>query len=182
MQSIKENNFESDRILSNDAYKLIDRELKKYPSNQKKSAVIAALIIAQREQGFVSPEIEKEVGDYLEMAPIAVHEIATFYNMFELKPKAKFKMVVCTNLPCALRNSKHAITILTNRLGIGIDETTKDNLFSLHEGECFGACADAPVMLINNHKMYSWMNEKSIDGLIRKLSSVEPNEIKSKEK
>ncbi len=182
MQSTKLKNFENGKILSKNAYALINRELQKYPSNQKRSAVIASLIIAQKESGFISPEIEKEIGSYLDMAPIAVHEIATFYNMFELKPKAKFKMVVCTNLPCALRNSKHAITILTNRLGIGIGETTKDNLFSLHEGECFGACADAPVMLVNNHKMFSWMNEQSIDALIRELSSIETNKIKSKEK
>ena len=157
MQGTNLNNLERGKILSNDAYSLINKEIQKYPPDQKKSAVIASLIIAQRERGFISPEIEEEIGNYLEMAPIAVHEIATFYNMFERKPKAKFKIVVCTNLPCALRNSKHAISILTNRLGIGIGETTKDNLFSLHEGECFGACADAPVMLINNHKMYSWM-------------------------
>lgn len=181
MQGTNLNNFERGKILSNDAYSLINKEIQKYPPDQKKSAVIASLIIAQRERGFISPEIEEEIGNYLEMAPIAVHEIATFYNMFERKPKAKFKIVVCTNLPCALRNSKHAISILTNRLGIGIGETTKDNLFSLHEGECFGACADAPVMLVNNHKMFSWMNEQSIDALIRELTSIKPNEINSKE-
>ena len=182
MQNTNFIDSQKEKKLSKNAYSLIDKEIQKYPLDQKKSAVIANLIIAQRELGFISPELEKEIGDYLNMAPIAVHEIATFYNMFEVKPKAKFKMVVCTNLPCALRNSKHAITILTNRLGIGIGETTKDNLFSLHEGECFGACADAPVMLVNNHKMYSWMNEQSIDALIRELNSVELNEINSKEK
>ena len=182
MQNTNFIDSQKEKKLSKNAYSLIDKEIQKYPLDQKKSAVIATLIIAQRELGFISPELEKEIGGYLNMAPIAVHEIATFYNMFEVKPKAKFKMVVCTNLPCALRNSKHAITILTNRLGIGIGETTKDNLFSLHEGECFGACADAPVMLVNNHKMYSWMNEKSIDALIRELNSVELNEINSKEK
>ncbi len=173
---------QEETILSNHAYSLIDRELKKYPSDQKKSAVIASLVIAQKERGFISPEIEKEIGDYLDMPAIAVHEIATFYNMFELSATAKYRLVVCTNLPCALRNSKHAVTILKNRLGINLGETTDDNLFSLHEGECFGACADAPVMLVNNHKMYSWMNEKNIDALISELSSFKPNHSKSKGK
>jgi NADH-quinone oxidoreductase subunit E len=182
MQYTNSTDFKKNKKLSKNSYFLIDKELKKYPSDQKKSAVIASLVIAQREKGFISPEIEEEIGNYLEMPPIAVHEIATFYNMFEVKPKAKFKMVICTNLPCALRNSKHAITILKNRLGIGIGETTDDNLFSLHEGECFGACADAPVMLVNNHKMFSWMNEYKIDAVIRDLSSSESNDTKFKEK
>lgn len=181
MQHLKFIDSKKNKILSKVAYSLIDKELNKYPPNQKKSAVIASLIIAQKENGFISPEIEKEIGDYLEMPPIAVHEIATFYNMFELTPKARFKIVVCTNLPCALRNSKHAITILKNRLGIDVGEKTEDDLFSLHEGECFGACADAPVMLVNNHKMLSWMNEQSIDAMIRELSSSKSNVITNKD-
>ncbi len=182
MEKNNPSDIETQKMLSVSAYLLIDKELKKYPFDQKKSAVIASLAIAQREKGFVSPEVEKEIGDYLDMPPIAVHEVATFYNMFDLKPKAKFKMVVCTNLPCALRKSKHAINIISNRLGIGLGETTFDNLFSLHEGECFGACADAPVMLVNNHKMFSWMNEQNIDALIRELSLSEPDITKNKEK
>ncbi len=181
MQNFHSDSLNSSKILSREAYKQIDKEIQKYPVDQKKSAVIATLIIAQQEKGFITPEIEKEVAQYLEMPPIAVHEIATFYNMFDAKPKAKYKIVMCTNLPCALRNAKHAMTILSDKLGIKAGETTSDGLFSLNEGECFGACADAPVMLINNHQMHSWLNEKNIDGIIRDLTLS--NKIKtSKEK
>ncbi len=159
------------KLLSSSAYNLIDKEIEKYPFDQKKSAVIASLVIAQRENGFITPEIEEEIGDYLDMPAIAVHEISTFYNMFDFGSKAKYKIVVCTNLPCALRNSKYAIRVLSDKLGISVGEKTSNNLFSLHEGECFGACADAPVMLVNNHKMYSWLNEKNIDLILHELKT-----------
>ena len=178
MQNLHSASLDSPKKLSSEAYKQIDLEIEKYPTDQKKSAVIASLIIAQQERGSITPEIEKEVAAYLDMPPIAVHEIATFYNMFDVKPKAKYKIVVCTNLPCALRNSKHAMNILSDKLGIKPGESTSDGLFSLQEGECFGACADAPVMLINNHQMHSWLNEKKIDGIITDLTMS--NDTKTK--
>ena len=133
------------KILSDKAYDLIDRELAKYPDDQKKSAVIASLAIAQREFGYISAEIEKEIANYLDLAPISVREVARFYNMFNSKPPAKYKLVICTNLPCALRNANKSVDIFKNILGVKANEITPDGLFSVHEGECFGACADAPV-------------------------------------
>jgi NADH-quinone oxidoreductase subunit E len=109
------------------------------------------------------------------MPPIAVHEVATFYNMYDLTPTGRFKLTVCTNLPCALRNANHAVDTLKAKLGIGFNETTADGLFTLKEGECMGACGDAPVMLINNHRMCSWMSEDRIDALLNELRAEAQN-------
>jgi len=158
-------------VLSAEAYKKIDREIAKYPADQRQSAVMSALTIAQREVGWISPEVEAEVAAYLGMPPIAVHEAATFYNMYDLTPTGRFKLTVCTNLPCALRNANHAAETLKAKLGIGFNETTADGLFTLKEGECMGACGDAPVMLVNNHRMCSWMSEDRIDALLNELRS-----------
>ena len=155
--------------LSEKVYKLIDKEIAKYPSTQKKSAVIAALAIVQREYGFVSNELEKEIADYLEMEEISVHEILTFYNMFNKEGTGKYKISVCTNLPCALRNSRYTVDFLKELLGVDVGETTKDGLFTLLEGECFGACADAPVLLLNNDQMHSWMDKAKCEKLISEL-------------
>ena len=155
--------------LSDEAYKLIDKEIAKYPSTQKKSAVIAALAIVQREYGFVSNELEKEIADYLEMEEISVHEILSFYNMFNKEGTGKYKISVCTNLPCALRNSRYTVDFLKELLGVDVGETTKDGLFTLLEGECFGACADAPVLLLNNDQMHSWMDKAKCEKLITEL-------------
>jgi NADH-quinone oxidoreductase subunit E len=136
---------------------------------------MSALTIAQREVGWVSPEVEAEVAAYLGMPPIAVHEVATFYNMYDLTPTGRFKLTVCTNLPCALRNANHAVDTLKAKLGIGFNETTADGLFTLKEGECMGACGDAPVMLINNHRMCSWMSGDRIDALLNELRAEAQN-------
>lgn len=158
------------RRLSDEAYRKIDRELAKYPCDQKQSAVMAALRIAQVEQGYISPELESEIAAYLGMPPMAVHEVATFYNMYDLKPLGRFKLTICTNLPCALRSGNQAADYLKARLGIGFNETTPDGLFTLKEGECMGACGDSPVMLVNNHRMCSWMSNDRIDSLLAELS------------
>ena len=134
---------------------LFDREVAKYPSDQKQSAVMACLTIVQQEQGWVSPESEKAVADYLGMAPMAVHEVSTFYNMYNRKPLGKYKLNVCTNLPCQLRNGTQALAHLETRLGISMGETTPDRLFTLQQSECLGACADAPVMLVNDCLLYT---------------------------
>ena len=155
--------------LSEEAYKLIDKEIAKYPPTQKKSAVIAALAILQREHGFVNQELQKEIAVYLEMEEISVHEILTFYNMFNKEGTGKYKISVCTNLPCALRNSRYTVDFLKELLGVEVGETTEDGLFTLLEGECFGACADAPVLLLNNDQMHSWMDKAKCEKLISEL-------------
>jgi NADH-quinone oxidoreductase subunit E len=152
---------------------LFDREVAKYPSDQKQSAVMACLTIVQLEQGWVSPESEKAVADYLGMAPMAVHEVSTFYNMYNRKPLGKYKLNVCTNLPCQLRNGTQALAHLEMRLGIAMGETTSDGLFTLQQSECLGACADAPVMLVNDVNMCSFMSHDKLDQLVDGLKALE---------
>ncbi len=156
-------------MLSEDAYRKIDREVAKYPADQKQSAVMAALAIVQDERGWLSQESIADVASYLEMAPMAVHEVASFYNMYELKPVGKYKLTVCTNLPCALSGGVHAADYLKQKLGIDFNETSADGMFTLKEGECMGACGDAPVMLMNNRRMCSFMTEGEIDKLLAEL-------------
>lgn len=156
-------------LLSDAAYQQIDRELAKYPADQRQSAVMAALAIAQTEKGWISPEIEADIAAYLGMPAIAVHEVASFYTMYNLKPVGAFKLTVCTNLPCALRSGNQAAEYLKAKLGIGFNETTPDGLFTLKEGECMGACGDSPVMLVNNQRMCSWMSNDRIDALLDEL-------------
>lgn len=153
-------------MLSQDAFRKIDREIAKYPAEQKQSAVMAALAIAQMEQGWLSTETLEEVACYLGMPPVAVYEVASFYNMYDLAPVGKVKITVCTNLPCALSGGVHAADYLKQKLGVGFNETTADGRFTLKEGECMGACGDAPVMLVNNVRMCSFMQPEQIDRLL----------------
>ena len=148
-----------------------DREVAKYPADQKQSAVMACLAIVQHAQGFVSRESEQEVADYLGMPAIAVHEVTTFYNMYNQRPVGKYKLNVCTNLPCQLRDGAKALQHLEMRLGIEMGETTPDGLFTLQQSECLGACADAPVMLVNDRQMVSFMNEQRLDELVATLKA-----------
>lgn len=156
-------------LLSEQAYTRIDRELAKFPADQKQSAVMAALAIAQDEKGWLSPEVLEDVASYLGMAPIAVQEVATFYAMYNTAPRGKQKITVCTNLPCALSGGEKAAHYLKQKLGIDYRETTEDGRFTLLEGECMGACGDAPVMLVNNKRMCSWMSNDKIDALLDEL-------------
>jgi NADH-quinone oxidoreductase subunit E len=153
-------------MLSQDALKKIDREVAKYPADQKQSAVMAALAIAQDEQGWLAKDTIAEVAVYLEMAPMAAYEVASFYNMYELHPVGKYKISVCTNLPCALSGGVHAADYVKEKLGIDFNETTPDGMFTLKEGECMGACGDAPVMIVNNRRMCSFMLPEEIDKLL----------------
>jgi NADH-quinone oxidoreductase subunit E len=148
------------------------REVAKYPSDQKQSAVMACLAIVQEEQGFVSKESEKDVADYLGMAPIAVHEVTTFYNMYNQKPVGKYKLNVCTNLPCQLRDGHRALQYLEQKLGVAMGETTPDGMFTLQQSECLGACADSPVMLVNDRTMCSFMSNDKLDQLIDGLKGA----------
>jgi NADH-quinone oxidoreductase subunit E len=156
-------------LLSQEAYKKIDRELAKFPADQRQSAVMAALAIAQDETGWLRPEILQDVADYLGMPAIAVQEVATFYNMFNTRPVGKHKISVCTNLPCALSGGERAAHYLKQKLGIDYRETTADGQFTLIEGECMGACGDAPVMIVNNKHMCSFMSDDKIDALVEEL-------------
>lgn len=158
-------------LLSTDALRRIDRQVAKYPADQKRSAVIAALTIAQDEHGWLSAELMDEVAAYLGMPTVAVYEVASFYAMFELKPTGRYKLTICTNLPCALSGATAAAEHLKKRLRIGFGETTGDGKFTLKEGECFGACGDAPVLLVNNKRMVSFMNPPELDALIDELSA-----------
>jgi NADH-quinone oxidoreductase subunit E len=156
-------------LLSEQAYKKIDRELAKFPADQKQSAVMAALAIAQDEKGWLAPEVMQDVADYLGMPAIAVQEVATFYNMFHTHPVGKHKISVCTNLPCQLSGGEKAAHYLKRKLGVDYKETTADGQFTLIEGECMGACGDAPVMLVNNKRMCSFMSNEKIDALVEEL-------------
>ncbi len=160
---------ESRAVLSAEARQKIDRELTKYPPDQKQSAVMSALAIAQDENGWLSNELMDEVAGYLGMPSIAVYEVATFYNMYNLKPMGKCKITVCTNLPCALSGGVDAAEYLKTKLGVDWKETTADGKFTLVEGECMGACGDAPVLLVNNKRMCSFMSKPKLDQLIEEL-------------
>jgi len=147
----------------------IARNVAKYPVEQKQSAVMAALIAAQTEVGWVSPEVIATVAQILEMPMIAVDEVATFYNMYNTKQIGKYKLVICTNLPCQLTHGETAATYLKETLGMGFNETTSCGTFTLKEGECMGACGDSPVMLVNDKQMCSFMSKEKIDALLGKL-------------
>ena len=149
------------------------REVAKYPADQKQSAVMACLAIVQQEQGHVSPEGEKDVAEYLAMPAIAVHEVTTFYNMYNQKPVGRFKLNVCTNLPCQLRQGNKALAYLEQKLGVTMGGTTADGLFTLQQSECLGACADSPVMLVNDRTMCSFMSPEKLDQLVDALRAAE---------
>jgi NADH-quinone oxidoreductase subunit E len=155
--------------LSEQAVKKIDREIAKYPADQKQSAVMAALAIAQDEAGWLTPEVMQDVASYLGMPAIAVQEVATFYAMYNLKPTGKHKITICTNLPCALSGGEAAANYLKEKLGIDFLGTTSDGAFTLQEGECMGACGDSPVLLVNNKRMCSQMSNEKIDALVEEL-------------
>jgi NADH-quinone oxidoreductase subunit E len=149
------------------------KEVAKYPAEQAQSAVMACLAIVQQELGFVSTDSEKVIADYLGMAPIAVHEVTTFYNMYNQRPVGKYKLNVCTNLPCQLRDGQKALHHLEHKLGIHMGETTADGLFTLQQSECLGACADSPVMLVNDRNMCSFMSNDKLDQLVDGLRAAE---------
>ena len=148
-----------------------DREVAKYPADQKQSAVMACLAIVQQEEGHVSQDAEVAIAAHLGMAPIAVHEVTTFYNMYNQQPLGKFKLNVCTNLPCQLRDGETALQHLCKRLGVEPYGTSADGVFTVQPSECLGACADAPVMLVNDREMLSFMDEARLDDLLATLKA-----------
>jgi len=157
-------------VLSPESLARIDKALAKYSPDQKSSAVMAALTIAQDEKGWLSTETMDFVARYLGMPAIAVYEVASFYTMYDLKPPGKYKLTLCTNLPCALQGATVAAEHLKKTLGIGFNETTTDGMYALREGECFGACGDAPVLLLNNKRMLCAMSPEKLDALLKDLA------------
>lgn len=156
-------------MLSAESLAQIDKEITKYPEGHKSSAVMSALRIAQVEKGWLSNETIEFVAQYLEMPTIAVYEVASFYNMYELEPIGRHKITVCTNLSCTLMGALDVMGHLQKKLGIGIGETTPDGKFTLRESECMGACGDAPLCTVNNHKMHSFLTTQKIDELLDSL-------------
>jgi NADH-quinone oxidoreductase subunit E len=156
-------------MLTTDSLQKIDREVAKYPPNQKQSAVMGALIIAQDEKGWLSTETMDTVAKYLGMPPVQVYEVASFYTMYNLKPTGRYKLTLCTCLPCGLQGALAAADYLRERLGVDFNETTPDGRFMLKEGECMGACAMAPVLLVNNKKMHDYMSNEKLDQLLENL-------------
>jgi len=156
-------------MLTTDSLKKIDREIAKYPADQKRSAVMSALVVAQDEKGWLSTELMDYVAQYLGMPPVAVYEVASFYTMYNLKPVGRHKLTICTCLPCGLQGSLAAADHLRRKLGINFNQTTADGRFTLKEGECMGACAMAPVVLVNNKKMHDYMTNEKLDRLLESL-------------
>jgi NADH-quinone oxidoreductase subunit E len=157
-------------MLSTDSLQKIDREIAKYPPERRQSAVMAALIVAQDEKGWLSAEVMDFVAQYLGMAPVAVYEVASFYTLYNREQTGTHKLTVCTCLPCGLQGSLAAADHLKKRLGIDFNETTPDGWFTLKEGECMGACAMAPVVLVNNKRMCDTMTNEKLDALVDELS------------
>jgi NADH-quinone oxidoreductase subunit E len=147
------------------------REVAKFPPDQKQSAVMACLAIVQHEQGHVTTEAEDGIAAYLGMPSIAVREVSTFYNMYNTQPVGRYKLNVCTNLPCLLRDGQSALDHVCSRLDVAPYETTPDGTFTVQPSECLGACADAPVMLVNDREMLSFMTPERLDELLALLQA-----------
>jgi len=156
-------------LLSAESLARIERECAKYPPGQRQSAVMAALAIAQDQHGWLPSEVMEAVAGVLGMAPVAVYEVASFYNMYDLKPAGRHKVAVCTNLPCALSGGVAAAEHLKSRLGVGFGGTTADGCITLKEGECMGACGDAPVLIVDNKRMCGRMTHEKLDALVEEL-------------
>lgn len=152
-------------LLSPEKIREIDGWIAKYPPEQKQSAVLAALRIAQEEHEFLSPEIMDAVASYLGMPSIAVYEVATFYTMFELRPVARNIINVCTNISCMLCSCSDVVNALEQRLNIKLGETTVDGRFTLRSVECLGACVNAPVIQINKN-YHEHVSQDNIDQIL----------------
>ena len=156
-------------MLSDQIQTQINRELAKYPDNQKQSAVMAALRFVQDEKGWISTDDMADIAVFLDMPQMSVYEVATFYHMYNLKPMGKYTLTVCTNISCMLCGSSETVAHLTKRLGIGLGEVTPDGKYGLREGECMGACVDAPMFTINNKKLCGRLTGEKIDQILAEL-------------
>lgn len=156
-------------MLSAEAIQKIDYELTKYPADQRQAAVMSALRIVQTERGWLSKESISEVAEYLKMPEIAAMEVATFYNMYDLEPVGKYKITICTNISCMLRDSDAIVDHLQTKLGVGFNKITPDGKFCLKEGECMGACGGAPLFIVNNHTMHEFLTPEKVDQILEAL-------------
>lgn len=147
----------------------INRELKKYPVDQKQSAVMSALRFVQDEKGWIATDDMADIAAFLGMPQMAVYEVATFYHMYNLKPMGKTTLTVCTNLSCTLCGAEDTVAYLKSKLGIGFNEVTADGKYGMREGECMGACKDAPLMTINNKKLCGRLTNDKIDQILAEL-------------
>lgn len=153
-------------LLSDESRADIDRWVAKYPPEQKQSAVMAALRIAQEQNGgWLTNDLIDAVAAYLEMDTIAAYEVASFYSMYELKPVGRHKICVCTNISCMLCGSDSVVSHLEKRLGIKLGETTPDSRFTLKEVECLGACVNAPMFQIGR-EYYENLTPEKIDTIL----------------
>lgn len=155
--------------LSPESLAKIDKELAKYPADRRQSAVMSALRIAQAEKGWLSKGTIAEVADYLGIPAIRALEVATFYNMYDLEPVGKYKVTVCTNISCMLRDSAGIVEHLEHKLGVHCGETTADGKFTLKEGECMGSCGGAPLLHINNTEMHEYLTPEKVDEILKGL-------------
>ncbi len=156
-------------MLSKESIDKIEYELTKYPADQRRAAVMSALRIVQTEKGWLSPESISDVANYLGIPEIAALEVATFYNMYDLEPVGEHKITICTNISCMLRDSDEIVEHLQKKLGVGFNEVTKDGKFCLKEGECMGACGGAPLMSVNNAKMYEFLTVEKVEEILKEL-------------
>lgn len=156
-------------MLSPQAIEKIDYELTKYPADQRIAAVMSALRIVQTERGWLSKESITDVSQYLRIPEIAALEVAGFYNMYDLSPVGQYKITVCTNISCMLRDSDEIVDHLKAKFGVGFNEVTADGKFCLKEGECMGACGGAPLMTVNNHTMHEFLTTEKVDAILEEL-------------
>jgi NADH-quinone oxidoreductase subunit E len=156
-------------MLSKQVQTSIDKELKKYPADQKQSAVMSALRFVQDEKGWIASTDMTDVADYLDMQKMMVYEVATFYHMYNLKPMGKYTLTVCNNLSCQLMGANETMDYIKGKLGIGLGEVTADGKFGLREAECMGACVEAPLLTVNNKRMCSRLTPEKIDQILAEL-------------
>jgi NADH-quinone oxidoreductase subunit E len=162
-------------MLSTETTRKIDYELTKYPADQRQAAVMSALRIVQTERGWLSKESISQVAQYLRMPEIAAMEVASFYNMYDLAPVGQYKITICTNISCMLRDSDEIVSHLKTKLGVGFNEITADGKFCLKEGECMGACGGAPLMTVNNHTMHEFLTPVKVDAILQDLLQQSSN-------
>lgn len=159
----------NDMLLSQDILTKIDRELAKYPKDHRQSAIMSALAIVQDEYGWLSVKLQETIANYIGMPAIAVQEVVTFYNMYNIRPIGLYKLTICTNLPCILSGAEHAVEYLKYKLGVEYKEITADGKFTIMKSECMGACDNAPIILVNNKRMCCFMTADKIDKLLEEL-------------
>lgn len=165
---MKEDTLKAGFEFSEEARKEIEEIMGHYP--EKRSALLPLLHLAQKENGYLSEPVMRHVAEILDLTPIQVYEVATFYSMFNLKPVGKYLLQVCHNLSCSLMGADSLLDYLREKLSIDVGETTPDNMFTLKTVECLASCGTAPVMQINDDYHENLTREK-VDALLERLRS-----------